>query len=300
MGKTFTTEEFSGYEFICTSSSANVGFKHICKVLNNNGEEVKNATSIINWGNRTWEAYQYASVFEESKRKLRRILEDNTNDKEEIDTYFLNILANHMYINDYAEDESGETYILVDSWKDVEENSVWDKLVKLAKDNKLKPSINYTMLALENNYVCTDVYTKCYECGKLLNISYGEGTLIEGGWYCGYYCNDCVNSNDEIVGILIEEAKDNFKKAIPVEAISNEKLEELGYKAIADMKDFSFCSDNWTADLHISLEEAEKVCEKFNGFAKLSNVQQFDTLFYIYVPVDKVEEANQFIGYNED
>ena len=301
MTREFTCEEFTGYKFVCDSSSANVGFKHICKVIDVNGEEVKGASSVINWGNRTWESYQYQSVFESSKSKLAEILNNEVSEEAiELDYGFLNTLANYEYIYDYAENKYGDTYILVDSWSQVEEGSVWDKLVKLAEKNMLKPSINKTMLALANEFVFTDEYTKCEECGKLLNTSYGEGTFIEDNWYYGYYCNDCINSNSEIIDYLIEKAKGDFRSAIPVETISNSVLEELGYSLIADGKDFSFMRDNWTADLHISMDKAKEVCSELGGFVKISNVQQFDTLFYIYVPTDKVEEANSMIDYKNE
>ena len=69
MSKVFTDEEFKGYEFRCETTNANVGFKHVCRVFNGD-IEVEEAKAVVNWGNRTWEAYQYASVLKESKSKF--------------------------------------------------------------------------------------------------------------------------------------------------------------------------------------------------------------------------------------
>ena len=297
MSTTFTSEEFTGYEFHCETTGANVGFKHVCKVFNKDGEEVEKAKSVINWGNRTWESYQYQSVFESSKDKLSEIINGNT-EEEELDYDFLYNLINQGYIYDYAKDESGDTYIMADSWSQVEEGSVWDKLVQLAKKGMLKPSINKTMLALDREFVFTDEYTKCEECGKLLNTTYGEGTFIEENWYYGYYCNDCINSNQEIIEWLINRAKNDFKWAVSVE-VSDDILKELGYVPVLNKTYFSFDRGNWTADTYITESMATEICEKFNGFAKLGAVQQFDTLFHIFVPIEHVEEANKELSGEE-
>lgn len=293
MTRTFTTEEFTGYTFVCDTTSANVGFKHICKVYKDNeedkGEIVK---AVINWGNRTWESYPYQSVYEQAKSLLADKLKGTKEEQTELDYDFLSELANSGYIYDYAEDESGDTYIMADGWSQIKEGSVWHKLVELAKANRLKPSVNQTMLTLEDNYVFTDEYTRCSECGKLLNLCYAEGTLIENNWYCGYYCNDCINSNQELIQILVDKALNDYEYGIPAE-VDSEILEGMGYSPVAEGKDFSFMSDNWTADLHISREDMNKICEEYNGFIKIAHVQQFDVLFNIFVPTDKVEKANK-------
>ena len=286
---TFTNEEFTGYEFVCTSEGANVGFKHVCKVMKDDTEVVK---AVVNWGNRTWESYPYQSVYEQAKSLLR----DKISNKEELklDHDFLYNLINGDYIYDYAKDDRGDTYIMVDTWSQVEEGSVWDKLVQLAKKNMLKPSVNQTMLALEREFVFTDEYSKCAECGKLINTQWGEGKFIDDNWYYGYYCNDCINSNSEIIEHLVEKAKEDFEKAVPVE-VSEDTIEEMGYAPVLNKTYFSFMRDNWTADTYISEDKAKEICETFDGFVKLGAVQQFDVLFHIFVPVDKLEEAEEML-----
>ena len=294
MSTTFTSEEFSGYKFLCETTGANVGFKHVCKVFNKDGEEVEKAKSIINWGNRTWESYQYQSVFESSKGKLSEIINGNTEEEElELDYDFLYNLISNSYIYDYAKDEHGDTYIMVESWSDVEEGSVWYKLVELAKKNMLKPSVNKTMLALEREFVFTDEYVKCEECGKLCNTTWGEAKFVESCYQ--YLCYDCINSNEEIISDLVEEAKEDFTKAITVD-VSDEILNDLGYEDVLNGESFSFDRENWTADKYISEGTARKFCETFNGFAKLTHVQQFDVLFTIFVPNEELEEARKYLG----
>lgn len=164
MTKVFTDEKFEGFEFRCETTSANVGFKHVCKVYDKNNNEIDKAKSVVNWGNRTWEAYQYASVFEQSKSLLADILEGIK--KPEINTDFLNTLANYEYINDYGLlQDSDEYVILMDSWSQVEGSdereykegegmiktgrfikSVYAKLIDLANEGRLKQDITYTLL----------------------------------------------------------------------------------------------------------------------------------------------------------
>ena len=69
MSRIFTDEKFEGYEFRCTTESANTGFKHVCRVFKDN-IEVEDVKSVVNWGNRTWEPYQNACLLEISKDKL--------------------------------------------------------------------------------------------------------------------------------------------------------------------------------------------------------------------------------------
>ena len=70
----FTDEKFAGYEFRCTTTSANTGFKHVCEVYKDN-EPIEECKSVVNWGNRTWEPYQYASVLESAKDRLTDLLD---------------------------------------------------------------------------------------------------------------------------------------------------------------------------------------------------------------------------------
>ena len=94
--KTFTDEKFNGYEFRCERTSANVGFKHVCRVFDKDNNEVEKAKSVVNWGNRTWEPYQYASVYEQSKGLLADVLEGVK--EPEYNTDFLSTLADYGYI----------------------------------------------------------------------------------------------------------------------------------------------------------------------------------------------------------
>ena len=170
----FTDENFKGYEFRCTSASANTGFKHICEVYKNN-EPVDSCLSVVNWGNRTWESFQYATVLQDSKDKLQNLLDGIK--KPEIDYAFLSKLVEQDIITDYGELEDGETVIMFDTWEQVEGReertyvegegmvktgnffkSSYAKLRELAEKGLLKPSVQLTIANVE--YVFTDQFMR--------------------------------------------------------------------------------------------------------------------------------------------
>ena len=59
-----------GYTFVCKFVKTRNGFKHVCEVYNEKTEsklfEVK-----INYLNRTWESYEFASVLNKAKALLK-------------------------------------------------------------------------------------------------------------------------------------------------------------------------------------------------------------------------------------
>ena len=291
----FTSEEFKGYEFRCTTASGNTGFKHICEVYKNN-EPIDECLSVVNWGNRTWESYTYQSVFESSKAKLQELLEGIK--KPEIDVDFLNRLANEEYIHDYGEMEDGETVILMDSWEQVEgrkefsketnkwetvEKSVYAKLCDLAEKGLLKPSINSTMLNVE--YVFTDEYDKCWECGIVHNTYYGDLTYVEEEGML--LCDKCVNS-PERVAILIEKAKEDFRKALKP-TVQENVIKELGYSLVTT-DTFSFARDRYFVN-NVTEEWVQDFIERYDGFVQIYQVEQFDCPFQIWVSNENLSKA---------
>ena len=305
MSRTFTDEKFTGYEFRCETTSANTGFKHVCRVFKDN-EEVEEAKSVVNWGNRTWEPYQYASVFEESKARLTDILAGNT--KEEYDTEILDKLANYDYIHDYGYMEDGELVILMDSWSQVDGDShyedehdeegnytgfhkvidrpsVYRKLVELAEKNLLKPSYNKTIKEVE--YVFTDQYDKCWECGTVHSTEYGDLTYVdEIGMLL---CDKCINTSDN-VQVLVDEAVEDFRQALKP-TVNQDIIEDLGYTLVTD-ETFSFEREYWGA-VYMTEEFAEDFCNRYNGFAQIYAVAQFVVPFQLWVPNDRLEEARE-------
>ena len=305
----FTDEKFTGYTFNCYSQSANTGFYHVCVVKDSNDNEV--LTSKVHYINRTWESYTFQTVFEQAKSELQEKLDGVT--KEEYDTDFLNTLANEDYITDYGELENGELVIMFDSWSQVEGEdereyvegegmvktgkyikSVYAKLRELAEKDLLKPSINKTIKEVE--YVFTDSYARCDECGKIFSTEYGELTWVESEDQ--YLCSDCLNSEYHIEA-LIEEAKEDFHKAIKVE-IDEELIENLGYEKLDSEKDFSTRMSQWGEaswgcyDTPISV--VEDLCKTYGGFAKLTGVHQFDAEYTLYFPSETVDEARAEFG----
>ena len=302
MSIVFTDEKFQGYEFRCESTSANVGFKHVCKVFDKNNNEVDKAKSIINWGNRTWESYLYESVFEQSKSLLADILSGKNENKPKINTDFLNTLANYMYISDYGLlGDSDEYVILMDSWRQVEGydereyiegqgmvktgkfiKSVYAKLIDLAKEGRLKADINYTLL--NTDYVFTDEYCRCYNCGRIFNTQYGELTVVD----YELLCDDCIADSEDAIDTLINEAKDDFKKALKP-TVNQDSISELGYSLVTS-ETFSFERDFWGAT-YMTPEYADDFIHKYDGFIQIYEVAQFVCPFQIWVADDCLENA---------
>lgn len=300
--RTFTDENFQGYEFRCTTEPANTGFKHVCHVFKDN-IEIEEAKAVINWGNRTWESYQYQSVFEESKSRLQDLLDGVK--EPEINYDFLNTLADRGYIHDYGNMEDGETVIIFDSWNQVEGEdereyvegqgmiktgrfikSVYAKLVELADKNLLKPSINSTIKNVD--YVFSDEYERCWECGTIHNTYYGDLTMADDM----YVCDECVNTHGRVES-LIEEAREDMRKALKP-TIHQDIIEELGYTLVTD-ETFSFDREFWGAT-YMTEDFADKFIHDFDGFIQIYAVHQFVVPFQLWVSNDKLDEAREVIA----
>lgn len=296
----FTDEKFQGYTFECTTESANVGFKHVCRVFNGLNNEIDKAKAVVNWGNRTWEAYQYASVFEQSKSLLADVLAGV--EKPEINTDFLNTLANYGYINDYGLlQDSDEYVILMDSWDQVEgsdereykegegmiktgkfNKSVYAKLIDLANEGRLKQDITTTLL--NTDYVFTDEYCRCYNCGRIFNLQYGELTEVN----YELLCDDCIADSEDAIETLIDEAKEDFRHALKP-TVNQDTISSLGYSLVSD-ETFSFEREFWGAT-YIDMDYVAEFIEKYNGFVQIYEVAQFVQPFQIWVSDDMLEDA---------
>lgn len=300
----FTDENFKGYEFRCTSASANTGFKHICEVYRNN-EPVDSCLSVVNWGNRTWESFQYATVLQDSKDKLQNLLDGIK--KPEVDYAFLSKLVEQDIITDYGELEDGETVIMFDSWEQVEgkeertyvegegmvktgnfTKSPYAKLRDLAEKGLLKPSVQLTIVNAE--YVFTDQYMKCDECGRIFDYTWGDLTYVEEEGIM--LCDDCINSEDRIEG-LIERAKDDLRQALKP-TIDQSTIEGLGYSLVDDGDTFSFAPDRYFVN-NVSEEWVDEFIHKHGGFVQIYQVEQFDCPFQIWVPTSELKKAQKEI-----
>jgi hypothetical protein len=302
----FTDENFKGYEFRCTSASANTGFKHICEVYKDNNP-IDSCLSVVNWGNRTWESFPYATVLQDSKDKLTNLLDGI--EKPEIDYDFLYKLVEHDIITDYGELENGETVILMDSWSQVEGSeertyneetnrmektgnfikSPYAKLKDLAEKGLLKPSVQSTIVNVD--YVFTDEYMKCDECGKVYNYYYGDLTYSEEEGIM--LCDNCINSPERVES-LIERAKEDFRKALKP-TVDQSIIEGLGYSLI-EGDTFSFAQDRYFVN-NTTEEWVDKFIHKYNGFVQIYQVEQFDCPFQIWVPSDVLENAQREVNF---
>ena len=102
---------------------------------------------------------------------------------------------------------------------------------------------------------------------------------------------------------MIEEAKGNFRKALPVE-INEEVIEQLGYVKITDEQDFSTRYSQWGEKnygaFNTPIDVVENVCEMYGGFAKLTGVWQFDCEYTLFFPADTVNYARLKLGLDTD
>lgn len=312
---TLTTEEFTGYTFEITEEPNNVGSRIVCTAYNDKHEAVTSSTSA--YGNGSGYGYARVGAVEGCKANLRTLIANNFQEikEEPYDLDFLNRLANEDYITDYGElGSNGELVIMFSTWTQVEGEdereyiqgkgmvktgryikSVYAKLRELAEKNMLKPSINRTIKEVE--YVFDDEYAKCYNCGKIYNNTWDSIHFVESEYE--YLCADCINEDSDIVAGMIEEAKDSFSKALPVE-IDEDVIESLGYVKITDEQDFSTRYSQWGEKSYgaynTPIGVVEEVCEMYGGFAKLTGVWQFDCEYTLYFPADTVEEAREELG----
>ena len=304
----FTDEKFAGYEFRCSYASANTGFKHVCEVYKDN-EPIEECKSVVNWGNRTWEPYQYATVLENSKDRLTNLLDGNK--KPELDYDFLYKLVEQDIITDYGELEDGETIILFDTWEQVEGKdereyvegegmvktgtfikSPYAKLRELAEKKLLKPSVQYTIDTVE--FVFSDQYMRCDDCGKFFDYTWGDLTYVEEEGMM--LCDNCINESYRIEP-LIEKAKDDFRQALKP-TVDQSIIEELGYTLVTT-ETFSFDREFWGA-LYMSEEYADRFIHKYNGFIQIYEVAQFVCPFQIWIPNDQLEKAQKEINFKYD
>ena len=300
-----TDKNFEGYEFRCHTDSANTGFKHVCEVFKDN-QPIEECRSVVNWGNRTWESYQYATVFESSKANLKDYLSGVK--KPELDYDFLYNLVAECIISDYGELENGETIILFDSWSQVDGEderkyvegegmvktgnfikSPYAKLKELSEKGLLKPSVKYTIDTVE--FVFSDQYMRCDDCGKFFDYTWGDLTYVEDEGIM--LCDNCINSPDRIES-LIEQAKEDMRKALKP-TVSQDIIKELGYSLIeGDL--FSFAPDRYFVN-NTTEEYIDKFIHKHGGFVQIYQVEQFDCPFQIWVPTEELEKAQKEINF---
>ena len=296
-----TTEKFNqlGYTFKEEFTPNNLGTCYHVVVTDREGKEVVHTKSA--YANATGRGYAMNGAQHEAVAQLEAILNNEVQKaKEEYDTDFLNRLLEEEYITEYGYTTDGELLILFDSWSQVEgedertyvkgegmvktgnlKKSVYAKLRELAEKDLLKPSINRTIKEVEFGF--TDSYGVCMGCGKIINREWEGLTWVEST--CEELCNDCINESEDAIESLIEEAQDDFKKALPV-MIDESKIENLGYERV---REDSF-EDSWN-NVDVSSEFMEELCRQYNGFAKLTCVGQWGCSYTTFFPVDTVEQA---------
>lgn len=293
-----STEKFNqlGYTFKEEFTPNNLGSTYHVIVTDKDGNEVVHTQS--SYANLSGRGYSMSFAQKQAVADLEAYIENPNKPKEEdlIEWNFLNELANWGYINDYGFDKDGTLTILFDTWRQLEGKddhpSVFAKFVALAEKGLLKDKINYTLTHFESAF--TDEYMKCYECGRIINMQWEGIRYVEG--VGEVLCDDCINESESAIEALIEEAKDDFSKALPV-MISEDKLAEMGYQKLDEETDFSTRYETWheeswsSHNVHHSV--IEELCKKYNGFAKLTGVYQFESEYNALFPAETIEQARE-------
>ena len=293
-----STEKFNqlGYTFKEEFTPNNLGSTYHVIVTDKDGNEVVHAQS--SYANLSGRGYAMSGVQHQAVADLEVYIENPNKPKEEdlIDWDFLNELANWCYVNDYGFDKNGILTILFDTWEQLEGRddhpSVFAKFVALAEKGLLKDKINYTLTHFESAF--TDSYGICRHCGRVISREWEGLHYIEE--LCEELCDDCINESESAIEALIEEAKDDFSKALPV-MISEDKLAEMGYQKLDEETDFSTRYETWheeswsSHNVHHSV--IEELCKKYNGFPKLTGVYQFEAEYNCLFPTDTIEQARE-------
>ena len=303
-----------GYKFTSKYTPCRIGSTYNVIVTDKDGNEVVHTSS--SYGNGSGHGYAMSFAQGDAVAQLEAIINGEVQKTVEYDEFFLSKLVEWDYINDWGYDKGGTLTILFDSWQQCEGKShyettededgnrhsdkvidvpsTFEKLRILAEKKLLKPSIQKIFDDYE--FCFTDEYFRCMECGKIVSREWDGSNWIETEGM--EICDDCLSKSESAIEYLIEEAKDDFKKAVPV-MVEEETLERLGYEPIDKDKDFStrytWGEKDWSCH-NIDVELCEEWCNKFNGFAKLTWTGQFDSQFQLYFPSDLVKEARADFG----
>ena len=302
-----------GYTFTSKYTPCNVGSTYHVIVTDKDGNEVVHTQS--SYGNGSGHGYAVSGATAQAIAELEAIINGEVTEKEEYDIDFLYKLANWEYIRDYGYSKQGELLIMFDSWNEVEgrshyedeydedgnykgyhkvidKPSVYQRLCDLAEKNLLKPSINKTIKEVE--FVFSDEYMICDECGCICNRTWDGVRYVEG--LGEVLCDDCINESESAIEALIEEAKDDFSKALPV-MISEDKLTEMGYEKLDTDTDFSTRYETWHEESwgchNVDHSVVEKLCMKYNGFPKITGAWQFDSEYNAFFPSNTIDLARE-------
>ena len=302
-----------GYTFTSEYTPNKIGSTYHVIVKDKDGKEVVHTK--CSYGNGSGHGYAVMGAKEEAIAELEAYIERDGKEAEKVeyDTDFLSKLLEWGYITEYGYDTSDNLVILFDTWEQlqgkshyedeydeegnyksfhtvIDNPSVFQKLMGLAEKNMLKPSINKTLQNIETAF--TDSYGVCMGCGRIINREWEGLHWVEN--LCEELCDDCLNDSDEAIEGMIEEAREDFSKALPV-MISEDKLTEMGYVKLDEQNDFSTRAEQWgeysygSHNVHHTI--IEKLCQKYNGFPKLTGVWQFEAEYNALFPSETIKEA---------
>jgi hypothetical protein len=154
-----------------------------------------------------------------------------TQTNENFDKVYEYIRENHVWDDiymDIAEDHDGETYIIMDSWGDI------DKLAEVVKQVlELEEDKFHVDSILGVNIVFSDEYTTCSDCHSVIRTS-ADSYHWQPDYFMGdgfIACSKCFNETSDYQEAYIEEKINDPKTAING-LVSEEQLEELGFEKL--------------------------------------------------------------------
>lgn len=298
-----------GYKFTSKYTPCRIGSTYNVIVTDKDGNEVVHTSS--SYGNGSGHGYAMSFAQGDAVAQLEAIINGDVQEEDNYDEFFLSKLVEWDYINDWGYDKGGTLSVLFDSWQQCEGKthweyttdedghrhstkvidvpSVYEKLRILSEKNLLKPSVKKVIDEAE--FCFTDEYFRCMDCCRIVSREWDGSNWIETEGM--EICDDCLSKSESAIEYLIEEAKDDFKKAVPV-MVEEETLEKLGYAKL-DEDSFSTRAEQWgeyNYGCHnIHHEILKKICDEFEGFPKLTWVGQFDCEYNCFFPTDKIDLA---------
>ncbi len=302
-----------GYKFTSNYTPCRIGSTYNVIVTDKDGNEVVHTS--CSYGNQSGHGYAMSGAQANAVAQLEAIINGEVEEEVQYDENFLSKLIEWNYISEWGYDKGGCLTVLFDSWQQCEGKTHWEdttdedgnrhsekvidcpstyeKLVQLADKKLLKPTIQKIFEDVEIAF--TDEYFRCMDCGRIVSREWDGSNWIETEGM--EICDDCLSKSDSAIEYLVEKAKDDFKKAVPV-MVEDEALERLGYTKL-DNTDFStryvWGEEDWSCH-NVHVELCKKWCDEFNGFAKLTWTGQFDSQFQLYFPNNSIEEVRRHVS----
>jgi len=185
-----------------------------------------------------------------------------------------NQIWDDIYMN-IADDHEGDTYIICESWDDV--NKLADVVRDVLGIEEEKVWVD-ELLGVE--VVFSDEYTTCSDCYHVIRTS-PDSYHWQPDFYVGdgfIVCGECFRDNEDYQEDYLEDKINNPKDAVNG-LLTEEQIEALGFERIG--REFE---DGWYHVNDDPQEIYEKLSESYNEVLfYINNVEQFRINFIVFV-----------------